>query len=59
MNTKTKTTHKNYIRKLHKLNHIKLHILLFVKCVLITNHSGQIENVFIEANIHYSHGDPG
>ena len=59
MNTKTKTTYINYIHKLHKLNYIKLHILVFVKCTLMTTHSDQIENVFTEANICYSHAGPG
>ena len=59
MNTKTKTIYINYIHKLHKLNYIKLHILVFVKCTLMTTHSDQIENVFTEANICYSHAGLG
>ena len=43
MNTKTKTAYINYIHKLHKLNYIKLHILVFVKCALMTTNSGEIE----------------
>ena len=43
MNTKTKTTYINYIHKLHKLSYTKLHILVFVKCALMTAHSDQIE----------------
>ena len=44
MNTKTKNTYVNYLHKLHKLNYIKLHLLLvFVKCALMTTHSYQIE----------------
>ena len=44
MNTKTKTTYMNYIHKLHKLNYIKLDLLLvFIKCALMTTHSYQIE----------------
>ena len=43
MNTKTKTTYINYIHKLHKLNYTKLHILVFVKCALMTAHLDQIE----------------
>ena len=43
MNTKTKNTYINYIRKLHKLNYTKFHILGFVKCALMTTHSDQID----------------
>ena len=43
MNTKTKTAYINYIHKLHKLNYIKLHILVFVKCALMTTNSDEIE----------------
>ena len=43
MDTKTKTTYINYIHKLHKLNYIKLHILVFVKCTLMSTHLGEIE----------------
>ena len=58
MNTKTKTKYINYIHKLHKLNYIKLHLLLvFVKCALMTFISEW--DAFIEANIYRSHGDPG
>ena len=43
MNTKTKTTYINYVHKLHKLNYIKLHVLVFVKRAFMTTPSDQIE----------------